>query len=365
MNSTIEPLTHHAESHRSIAEISIKALTSYFVTTIACRCLAALRGQPSNFATYQVLASVLIPTYPLAELIVGIYRTFKTRRRAGGRGGQRYYFCSSLDMRAVEDSESEEDSIPLALVDPDNIHPTQQPCDARWAAILLLLLVLALQAIFTIWLWIRRSANGSLSVVDDVVMVNSMGCLIAALMGIAIISLNIRWHLSKSPNLKAKKNFDEPTKEDLFIQMLLGPTLIELRLAILLAILARLGLHYLPANHSMPTELVWPVPTGRLMSNEAEFLVSAFATCGSWFMAYTLAWFSLVVIYLSVRFGLSQGRLSPYLRGTFYDRTLQVCSILYIFMSGGLLAIAVWNVVNAKPWEPWMWRDPWSVWFLV
>lgn len=267
-------------------------------------------------------------------------------------------------MRAFDNSEQEDISLPLALLDLDNVIPRQESYDTRWASVVLLQLTLALQATLVIVLWFRRSAHEALSIIDDFVMVSSTGCLAAALTSICILGLNTRWHVCQSPWPKKNKNFMEPALDDLAYQMSLGPTFPELRLAIFLAIANRLAIFYLAGSHTIPCR-----PT-----NIEEIYVSMLIWSVRLYMGYYFLLFMLAVILFPVRRDLSEGRLSDYLRGTYlginfqgtlYQRLLKADSGSYISINFVLVTILIWNSENANAWEPWMWRDPWFSWFKI
>ena len=98
-------ITHDPHNARSVTEMLFTAFSITAGTTIATLYLTFLRRQPRKLASYHVLASILIPTFPFAELLISIYRTLNTKRQQGLIYPTGYYICAALDQRAIPNIE--------------------------------------------------------------------------------------------------------------------------------------------------------------------------------------------------------------------------------------------------------------------
>lgn len=122
MNSTKSVGEHSPLQGRSVAEMIVKAIALSAATTIAAGHLTTLRRQPIKLASYQVIATILVPTFPLSDIAISLCRTFKAWKRRDSNSSIRYYLCAALDERAVVGLLSgEEDTIPLSLVPCQNL----------------------------------------------------------------------------------------------------------------------------------------------------------------------------------------------------------------------------------------------------
>ena len=82
-SSAATQTAHVPQDARSVTEMLVTAFLITAGTTIAALHLTSLRRQPRKLASYQVLAPILIPTFPFAELLISIYRTLNTTRQQG------------------------------------------------------------------------------------------------------------------------------------------------------------------------------------------------------------------------------------------------------------------------------------------
>lgn len=73
------------KSGRTLNNILLKFVAVHLATTVAYGHLGSLRNQPTAVHTRTVLAFLLIPTYPMAELLADVYRAFQWSRPYGGR----------------------------------------------------------------------------------------------------------------------------------------------------------------------------------------------------------------------------------------------------------------------------------------
>lgn len=347
MNATLASALDLSQHRRSVKEIFLSAFTSYLTTIIAVRCLTNLRRRPSKLASYQICATLLIPTFPLAEIIISTLRTWRAGKRTGLRTSKRYYLCAVLDMRAVPASGDNEDSVPLSMIDPKNLRCEYKSYDAKWAVRVLALLVSASHALLILSLWIRRFWHETLSILDDLAAVVALGNLLIASAGICIAVLNTAWPMDGKYLLKFRERFVEPSPADL-VYNFISPSLIELKLALILGIFAQVIIYLAPGGHAMPSQAVPPLkPTGKITLDEVKFLIEMIARVGQFAM-----WFGLVyIIFLPIYFSIDYAslRIAGVRRRTCFSAAVKSCGTCYLIVSHGLLAITLWNMVNSGP----------------
>lgn len=357
MNATLVSAPDPGERSRSVKEIFISAFTLYITTIIAARCLTKLRRQPSNLASYQIFATLLIPTFPLAEIIISTLRTWRAWKWTGLRISKRYYLCAVLEMRAVPASGDNEDSIPLSMIDLKNLRCEYKPYNAKWAVRVLALLVSASHALLIISSWIRRFWHDTLSILDDLMALVALGSLLMASAGICIAVLNTTWPMDGKYLLRFRERFVEPSPADL-VYNFIYPSLIELKLALMLGIFAEMIIYLAPGGHATPSEAVPPLkPTGKITLDEAKFLIEMIAKVGQFAMWFGLVYIIFLPIYLSIDYASS--RIAGVRRRTCFSAAVKSCGTCYLIVSHGLLAIALWNMVNSGPRQRWIWKESW------
>ena len=244
---------------RSVTELLFTAFLMTAGTTIAARHLTSLRRQPRKLASYQVLASILIPTFPFAELLISIYRTLNTRQQ-GLIYPTRYYICAALDQRAIPESEIiqqlkqegiskmdttgikaaknfDEDSVPIHHIPYNCLQCERGPFDARWFARLAVLLIFCARASLTVLFWIRRLRQpNARTFLDDFTAAMALSGLLIAFTSIAIMVLNTTWRAPGRYAEKFKKLCNEPTIIDLFLNLVYRAKLVEMKMSLYLGL---------------------------------------------------------------------------------------------------------------------------------
>ena len=216
-SSTATRIAHVPQDARSVTEMLFMASLITAGTTIAALHLTCLRRQPRKLASYQVLASILIPTFPFAELLISLYRTLKTTRQQGLIHPMRYYICAALDQRAIPESglipqlkqedvletnttdikaakDLEGDSVPLHHIPYDSLQCEWDLFDASWFARLAMLVIFCARASLPILFWIRRLQQpNARTFLDDFTVAMALSGLLIAFTSIAIMVLNTTW----------------------------------------------------------------------------------------------------------------------------------------------------------------------------
>ena len=80
MNNTTFKTSAPLQYPHSVEDILWNGVALYTTTIAAIIHLAALCKQLAELAIYSILASMTIPLYALAEVTIGVYRTFKAWR---------------------------------------------------------------------------------------------------------------------------------------------------------------------------------------------------------------------------------------------------------------------------------------------
>lgn len=251
--------THVPNDARSVTEMLFTVLLITAGTTIAALHLCSLRRQPRKLASYQVLASVLIPTFPFAELLISIYRTLKTRPQCLIYP-TRYDICAALDQRAIPESDIiqqlkqedvsetnptakeaakglDEDSVPLHHVPYKNLQSERQPFDAYWFSRLAMLLIFAARASLTVmfWIWRLRQPKAR-TFLDDFTVAMAVSGLLIVLVSVAIMLLNTTWRAPGRYAEKFQKVCIEPSIIDLFLNLVHRAKLVEMKLSLYLCV---------------------------------------------------------------------------------------------------------------------------------
>ena len=258
-DSAAAPTAHVPNDARSVTEMLFTALLITVGTTIAALHLSSLRRQPRKLVSYQVLASILIPTFPFAELLISIYRTLKSRPQCL-MYPTRYDICAALDQRAIPESEiiqqlkqedvsetnttgiksakdSDEDSVPLHHIPYKNLQCERDPFDAYWLSRLAMLLMFAARAALTVvfWIWRLRQPKAR-TFLDDFTIAMAVSGLLIVLTSIAIMLLNTTWRAPGRYAEKFQKVCIEPTIIDLFLNLVHRVKLIEMKLSLYLCV---------------------------------------------------------------------------------------------------------------------------------
>ena len=250
---------HVPKDARSVTEMLFTAFLITAGTTVAALHLTSLRRQPRKLASYQVLASILIPTFPCAELLISIYRTLKTRPRCLIYP-TRYDICATLDQRAIPESKIiqqlkqedasetnttakeaakglDEDSIPLHHIPYKNMQCERGTFDAYWFSRLAMLLLFAARASLTIvfWIWRLRQPKAR-TFLDDFTVAMAVSGLLIVFTSIAIMLLNTTWRAPGRYAEKFQKLYNEPTTLDLFLNLVHRAKLVEMKLSLFLCV---------------------------------------------------------------------------------------------------------------------------------
>ena len=258
-SSAATPTARLPQNARSVTELLVTAFLMTAGTTIAARHLTSLRRQPRKLASYQILAAILIPTFPLAELLISIYRTLNTRRQ-GLLYPTRYYICAAFDQRAIPESEIiqqlkqgdgpetnttgikaakdfDEDSVPLHHIPYNSLQCEWGLFDARWFARLAMLLIFCARASLTILFWIRRLHRpNARTFLDDFTAAMALSGLLVAFTSMAIMVLNTTWRAPGRCAEKFKKLCNEPTTVDLFLNLVHRAKLVEMKTSLFLCV---------------------------------------------------------------------------------------------------------------------------------
>lgn len=181
----------HQGNERSVLEIVIKAVSLTATITIATLYLARLRKQPKHLASYQTIMTLVVPTFPLADLIISAYRTLKSSKSAEKRSWNSYTICSALDIRASNEVGGE--TVPLHLVPSTEVKPVVRSHDAKWFAGLVIQSIFLLQMLYTIILWARRAMLGTRAFVDDFMALEALGGLTVIVSSLLITVMNTEW----------------------------------------------------------------------------------------------------------------------------------------------------------------------------
>ena len=391
--------------------------------TVAARHLASLRRQPRKLASYQVLASILIPTFPFAELLISIYRTLNTRQ-PGLICPTRYYICAALDQRAIPESDIiqqlkqedvsepnttgmkiakdfDEDSVPLHHIPYGSLKCERGPFDAGWFARLAMLLIFCARASLTILFWIRRLHQpNARTFLDDFTAAMALSGLIVAFTSIAIMVLNTTWRVPGRYTEKFKKLCNEPGIIDLFLNFVHRTELVEMKISLYLCVclqsIAFFTWPNAPPGWTFLKKTAWcigpkspyigPMHGGSaLVSTSAgvEWSKLPPRTCAvpqsdgsiadimellassGYIFAFVAAMTPLAMLLsLLLKWLL---KLVSRKGGGMLSKWEEISrspfeylSVSYLLLSYGLGAIALFDIVTSREREPWMWKDPWA-----
>ena len=258
-SSVAAPTAHVLQDARSVTEMLFTAFLITAGTTVAALHLSSLRRQPRKLASYQVLASILIPTFSLAELLISMYRTLKTRPKCL-MYPTRYDICAALDQRAVPEAEIiqqlkqedasetnttakeaakalDEDSVPLHHIPYQNLQCERGTFDAYWFSRLAMLLLFAARASLTVvfWIWRLRQPKAR-TFLDDFTVAMAVSGLLIVFTSIAIMLLNTTWRAPGRYAEKFQKLCNEPTTLDLFLNLVHRAKLVEMKLSLFLCV---------------------------------------------------------------------------------------------------------------------------------
>ncbi|KAK0512123.1 hypothetical protein JMJ35_005251 [Cladonia borealis] len=412
--------THGPQDARSVTEMLFTAFLMTAGTTIAALYLTSLRRQPRKLASYQVLASILIPTFPFAELLISIYRTLNTTRQQGLVYPTRYYLCAALDQRAIPETEIipqlkqedasetnptglkavkdlDGDSVPLHHIPYDSLQCEWDLFDASWFARLAMLLMFCGHTSLPILFWIRRLQQpNARTFLDDFTVAMALSGLLIAFTSIAIMVLNTTWRAPGRYAEKFKKHCNEPTTIDLFLNLVHRAKLVEMKMSLFLCVClqsiafftwptAPPGWTFLKTNawclHTISPDVSqerddldslminagvkWSkLPPRTCPSLGLSSIMVPLASCG-YIIAFVAAMTPLAILLSFLLKWLLRlvrrnegGMLSKWEE---IPRSLfELLSISYLFLSYGLSTIALFDIITSRKREPWMWRDPWA-----
>ena len=419
-SSTATRMAHVPQDARSVTEMLFMALLITAGTTIAALHLTFLRRQPRKLASYQVLASILIPTFPFAELLISLYRTLKITRQLGLIHPMRYYICAALDQRAIPESEIipqlkqedvletnttdikaakdlEGDSVPLHHISYDSLQREWDLFDASWFARLAMLLIFCARASLPILFWIRRLQQpNARTFLDDFTVAMALSGLLIAFTSIAIMVLNTTWIVPGRYAEKFKKLCNEPTTIDLFLNLVHRAKLVEMKMSLFLCVCLQsiafftwptappgwtflrknawcvntISPHVSQARNALDLLITnagveWSkLPTRTCPSLGLSSIIVPLASFG-YILAFVAAMTPLAILLsLLLRWLLKLvsrkdgGMLSKWEE---IPRSLvEHLSISYLVLSYGLGTIALFDILTPRKREPWMWKDPWA-----
>ena len=198
---------------RSMLEMMIKAALLVFSTMIATKHLAYLRKQPTGLATYQISASMLVPTFPLADFMISFYRTIKAMKGSEKKIWSSYHNACILDIRAS--GASGEATVPLHLVPPAQVKPVVLPYDTQWFGRLAMQFVFLLQMLYVMILWAHRALYGRRAFYDDFMVLTAFGGFQAMLLAFGITIMNTTWICPQRYPTAFKTRFAEANVFDL------------------------------------------------------------------------------------------------------------------------------------------------------
>ena len=413
MNSTINHWGAPAQNSRSATEIVGKAVLMCAKSIIVARYLASLRKQPFHVMSYQVLATIFVPTFALADMFISAYRTLKVLQQTGWEHDRRYYLSAALDMRAVAAKDdngaseqeslengsnvitekSEQVSVPLHLIPYQSLESFRKSYGFRWYARMLLLVAFAYYTFITDLLWIRRAHYGARTFLDDFIALTAFGGFINAILSIGIVIQNTEWQAPKSYAIKFEQHCAEPSPADLILNVAWRTLLPELQLSLVLGVflqslmffVSRSGFvadispgasckkHY--RDGSIEKKVLLPTATGLEWTtreprpchpwnrNGITNTVAILAETG-YMLAFisSIAPIGFIVGFLLQSLGSRIEILSRIGRKLLWGKSMMVNSAggLYLLLGYGLTCIAVWDLTSPREWEPWMWKDPWA-----
>ena len=415
---------HVPNDARSVTEMLFTALLITAGTTVAALHLTYLRRQPRKLASYQVLASILIPTFFFAELLISVYRTLKNRPQFL-KFPMRYDICAALDQRAIPESEIlqqlkqedvsetntigieatkdfDEDSVPIHHIPYASLQCERGPFDIYWFSRLSVLLIFAAHASLTVLLWIWRLRQPKArTFLDDYTVAMALSGLLIIFTSIAIMLLNTTWRAPGRYAEKFQKLCNEPTILDLFLNLVHRAKLIEMKLSLFLCVclqsIAFFTWPTAPPGWTFLKKTAWCINTSlshmrptsggsALISTSAgvewsklpprpclipqnkgvgslglSSIIEAFASFG-----YIFA-FGAALTPLAILLGLLLLKLVNRKGGGRFSAReeppwspFEFLSFSYLLLSYGLGAIAVFDILTAREREPWMWKDPWA-----
>lgn len=156
--------------------------------------------------------------------------------------------------------------------------------------------------------------------------------------------------------VKFSEHFLEPSLADL-IYNIWYPSLVELKLALVLGTYIQMFIYLAPGGHAMPSEALVPFrPTGKLTLDEAKFLMEIITTIGQLFMGFGI--FYVILLPLCFLIDRIPSRIGGGRQRNLFTKTINSCGTYYLIVSHVLLAIAIWNMANSGPPGRRMWKHP-------
>ncbi|KAK5054530.1 hypothetical protein LTR84_001421 [Exophiala bonariae] len=144
---------------RGVMDILVKILSIHCATTIIVGHLTSLKNTPSYALTVPVIAFILAPMYPLAELLVDIYRSAQTYlSEKSDRADFQYYVAVGLGMRASPIRDHSQEGVKLLELSTNRflLRRKTKPRGILWAARVGVLLAFLVQDVGVISLYFRR-----------------------------------------------------------------------------------------------------------------------------------------------------------------------------------------------------------------
>jgi len=414
--SQLQSLQQHSQSRRTVAEIFVHAAFVNIATIIAARHLAALRRQSRSVSSYQVFATILIPTFALADLSIATYRTIRSWQRTGWQNATRYYICAALDMRAVStaendhelrkkaheagvdlaDNDLDEVAVPLHLIPYQNVKSQRVPYDTKWFAQMAALVTFGCYAMLIDILWIRRAQHNARTYIDDYTALTALTGTVITFVSASIMILNTVWRAPRIYASKFQLHCIEPSTTDLFLNLAWQTVLVELQASLLAAICFQSlifltlrgdifqeihhsaacrttrvkGVRYLLEKNLTSSSTMEPRPCCPWSENGLTNVQSSFAEVGI-FLAYCCALIPLYyIIAVLLKFLSPQGsKMQRMGHNLLWGKYMLINSngVIYVMFNCALLGITIWDVTTARSWELWMWTDPWCdmFWRLV
>lgn len=243
----VTPISHNGS--RSAFGLLIKAVIAATVNFLLAKHLARLRKQPRRVAAYGIITAIVIPTFPIAELLISSIRALRSRQQHPALGQDpRFHLGLALDQRSLPDKpilnnaestgaqenalDGNESSIPLFVLPPSAFtRATEQSNRQRnihVGLLLFLLMPLSLAAL----LYLNRLATPSRSTyLDTYILMTIFSGLVLTTMCIGIRALDTTYTTASHYVQKFQHLNLEPDIWDLFIGIL-STNMVDLRLSL-------------------------------------------------------------------------------------------------------------------------------------
>jgi len=155
-----DPMSQQLLSNgRRVNDILLKTLAIHCATIITVGHLTSLKQTPRYAQSVPVVAFVFAPMYPLAELVMDIYRSLRVYLlERENRGGIQYHLAACLGMRATPVQGQSHDGVRLLDLSSDRflLRKSTKPRGMLWAARIGVLVTFLVQDSSVISLYFRR-----------------------------------------------------------------------------------------------------------------------------------------------------------------------------------------------------------------